>query len=108
MSNVIGEIEQERERQMDKEGWTPEHDDTHTGGELAMAASLYAKYTTRDEYRKVGRRYQELKSAPAEWPWAPLWWKPKTRRRDLVRAAALIVAEIERLDREQARQERGL
>ena len=33
------------------------------------------------------------------WPWAASWWKPKNRRRDLVRAAALIVAEIERIDR---------
>jgi hypothetical protein len=29
-----------------------------------------------------------------------MWWKPKDRRRDLVRAAALIIAEIERLDRD--------
>lgn len=27
------------------------------------------------------------------------WWKPKDRRRNLVKAGALIVAEIERLDR---------
>jgi hypothetical protein len=33
------------------------------------------------------------------WPWEDKWWKPKDRRRDLVRAGALIVAEIERLDR---------
>ncbi|AKQ30008.1 TPA: hypothetical protein JI225_05075 [Acinetobacter baumannii] len=31
-----------------------------------------------------------------------LWsyWKPKSPRQDLVRAAALLIAEIERLDRE--------
>jgi len=33
------------------------------------------------------------------WPWAEKWWKPKNERRDLVKAAALILAEIERLDR---------
>jgi hypothetical protein len=38
-------------------------------------------------------RYEDL------WPWHDDWWKPKDRRRDLIRAAALIVAEIERLDR---------
>jgi hypothetical protein len=27
------------------------------------------------------------------------WWKPTNRRRDLVKAGALILAEIERLDR---------
>ena len=31
--------------------------------------------------------------------WDSEWWKPKDRRRDLIRAGALIVAEIERLDR---------
>lgn len=38
------------------------------------------------------------------WPFPPRSWKPKDRRRDLVRAAALLVAEIERLDREAARE----
>ncbi|MEB3421767.1 hypothetical protein VK682_24660 [Salipiger manganoxidans] len=33
------------------------------------------------------------------WPWDRKWWKPTTPRRDLVKAGALIVAEIERLDR---------
>lgn len=35
------------------------------------------------------------------WPrsWSRAWWKPKNPRRDLVRAAALLIAEIERLDR---------
>lgn len=33
------------------------------------------------------------------WPWDKSWWKPKGARRDLIRAAALIVAEIERIDR---------
>ena len=33
------------------------------------------------------------------WPWNEAAWKPKDARRDLVRTAALIVAEIERLDR---------
>lgn len=33
------------------------------------------------------------------WPWALEWWKPKDNRRNLIRAAALVIAEIERLDR---------
>ena len=38
------------------------------------------------------------------WPgWAWSWWKPKNRRHDLIRAAALIVAEIERIDRQQSK-----
>ena len=33
------------------------------------------------------------------WPWDEQWWKPTTVRRDLVKACALALAEIERLDR---------
>lgn len=37
------------------------------------------------------------------WPWNGRWWKPTNRRRDLIKAGALIVAEIERLDRAEPR-----
>ncbi|AFQ48272.1 hypothetical protein [Burkholderia cepacia] len=39
--------------------------------------------------------------APAWWPktWEPSWSKPTTPRRNLVKAGALILAELERLDR---------
>lgn len=87
--HVILEICRERERQMSKEGWTPEHDDTHVNGELARAASCYAFATD-----KLSLEW---------WPWERAWWKPTTPRRNLVKAAALIVAEIERLDRARAR-----
>ncbi len=86
--NVIDEIAAERKRQIDAEGWTPEHDDEHDEGELAIAASCYASPV-----------FPEGWQVPFAWPWDRKWWKPKSRRRDLIRAAALIVAEIERLDR---------
>ena len=35
-------IAQERERQIEKEGWTAEHDADHTEGQLAKAAACYA------------------------------------------------------------------
>lgn len=78
----------ERERQQSAEGWTPEHDDQHDRGELAAAAACYAHFG----WMKTGR-------APTEWPWSSGWWKPKDTRHDLVKAGALILAEIERLDR---------
>lgn len=78
----------ERHRQMDVEGWTPEHDDHHRKGELAAAAACYAH-----DLRK------HRVASPPYWPWAEEWWKPTDRRRDLVKAGALIIAEIERLDR---------
>jgi len=104
MDDVIAEIAAERRRQVEQEGWTAEHDDSHDGGELALAAAAYAYAATlTDEYRRYVsgsfsiRNNELLRSLwPSSWTG---WWKPKTRRRDLIRSAALIVAEIERLDR---------
>lgn len=103
MTKAIDDIAAERKRQVDKEGWTAEHDDEHTDGSLADAAACYAA-TTRafkaEEFAGVG--YKPYTAYSDLWPksWADCWFKPKKhRRRRLVIAAALIVAEIERLDR---------
>jgi hypothetical protein len=85
---ALVDVAAERKRQREVEGWTPEHDDTHISGEMARAAVCYA------DPLNEGQDYP-----PVKWPWSPGWWKPKDRRRDLVRAAALIIAEIERIDR---------
>ncbi|MFD1189688.1 hypothetical protein [Phenylobacterium conjunctum] len=95
-TTVIEEIAAERRRQIEVEGWTPEHDDEHTAGELADAAAVYA--TTRRIADERGR----LTDVGHWWPWCLSWFKPQGRRRDLIKAAALIVAEIERLDRQEA------
>lgn len=98
--DVIDEIEHERTRQINAEGWSPEHDDEHDSGELARAASCYAEHAARSQSGDWRQRLAaESKSIPLQWPWSKEWWKPKDRRKDLIRAAALIVAEIERLDR---------
>lgn len=86
--DVIAEIAAERRRQIDVEGWTPEHDDEHVDGQMAHAAAAYAE-----------RSAIPHPSPPYWWPWDKKWWNPEGRRRMLVKAAALIVAEIERLDR---------
>lgn len=105
MDDAIADIRAERCRQMHAEGWTPEHDDTHAAGELAKAAACYALNSALPEItREVAAldpetRTHDLVFLRRYWPWASEWWKPKDRRHDLVRAAALIVAEIERLDR---------
>ena len=41
-NKVLDEIAAERREQLGKHGWTPEHDDEHEHGELAMAAACYA------------------------------------------------------------------
>lgn len=85
----------ERQRQIEQEGWTPEHDDQHGSGELAEAAACYAEASADPEGSDV-----PLDSLCGHWPWSVKWWKPsKDRRRNLIKAGALILAEIERLDR---------
>lgn len=84
------DVKDERRRQVEAEGWTPEHDDKHNECELAAAAACYALGTT-DMHCKGAR----------VWPWTPGWWKPEGGyRRMLIKAGALIFAEIERLDRQ--------
>ncbi|RWF44250.1 MAG: hypothetical protein EOS65_02420 [Mesorhizobium sp.] len=95
VAKALDDIAAERQRQISAEGWTVEHDDEHDQGEMALAAACYAYEATRTEHQ----RSLDDGFAPPMWPWAERWWKPTTRRRDLVKAGALIVAEIERLDR---------
>lgn len=88
----------ERRRQIEVEGWTSEHDDQeHDTGDLAAAASAYALHAADmlNPYSQGDGR--DL--IPDFWPFSKKWWKPSVPRRDLVKAGALIIAEIERLDR---------
>lgn len=91
LSHAARDVFDERRRQVEKEGWTPEHDDQHEDGAIAAAAACYA--IGKDSLINIGGHIVRL------WPWEDWCWKPKDRRRDLVRAGALIIAEIERLDR---------
>jgi len=87
----------ERQRQISAEGWTPEHDDAHNDGSLARAAAAYAA-------QSLAAEDAELECGPTPWwPWGRSWWKPASRRRMLEKAGALVLAEIERLDRAAAR-----
>jgi hypothetical protein len=86
-SQALLDVAAERRRQIEIEGWTPEHDDEHDEGDLAAAAACYSLNKTQ-----IG--------AYILWPWNSTWWKPRDTRSNLVRAAALLLAEIERLDRD--------
>ncbi len=97
--SVVEEVAAERQRQIDAEGWSPEHDDMHSIGDLAKAASVYADGASTDGNHKAALAIAGRGAMPSNWPWDPQSYKPKSKRRDLVRAAALIIAEIERLDR---------
>ncbi len=93
-------IAAERRRQVTKEGWTPEHDDReHDQGELALAGACYA-------VAEMERDVNDDNSHPSFWPFAAKWWKPtpNDRKRELVKAGALIAAELDRLLREESRE----
>ncbi|EAR6586254.1 ead/Ea22-like family protein [Salmonella enterica] len=103
---AVRDVIAERQRQISEEGWMSEHDDRYSCGELAGAAACYARYTNArgwvfptnpTDYQSAGE--------PFDWPWDAEWWKPTNPRRDLVKAGALILAEIERMDRSAPTQE---
>lgn len=88
----------ERHRQIEKEGWTQAHDDDHGRGELCLAAVAYALNAARNlSYNPADHGIEILKYWPKNWDMK--YWKPSVPRRDLVKAAALIIAEIDRYDR---------
>ncbi|HHM8528459.1 TPA: hypothetical protein ACRNU4_006535, partial [Pseudomonas aeruginosa] len=88
------DVQAERRRQVEAEGWTPEHDDEHADGQMARAAACYALAGSSAPNDGTAALLVSL-----AWPWDEQWWKPSTARRDLVKACALALAEIERLDR---------
>ncbi|WP_275183563.1 hypothetical protein [Citrobacter freundii] len=91
-SSAITDIIVERLRQQSDEGWTPKNDDMYKLGTLSTAAACYATRAFSTSAYKA--------TIPQAWPWSPHWWKPTNPRRDLVKAGALIAAEIERIDRQ--------
>lgn len=85
LTDALRDVIAERQRQVSVKGWTPEHDDTYTCGELSGTAISYI----------------EPMEAVFYWPaeWHDDSFKPSDERRNLVKATALLLAEIERLDR---------
>lgn len=107
----------ERQRQVEEKGFSPEHDDRHDRSELALAAAAFClakindlrkTFSTEMGDGQVAVTLQD--AAEALWPWNTDEWEPESwsvftassiaaRIRNLVKAAAMIIAEIERLDR---------
>jgi len=89
MKTGIELIEEERKRQINKEGFTADMDQLNAkDGVLAKGAACYCT-TSQTEETKA--------DPPITWPWGKGWWKPKTKLRNLARAGALIAAEIDRI-----------
>lgn len=98
-------IAKERQRQQHLEGWTPKHDDEHTSGELSGGAVSYA--ACAHSQLLVGGKGSTYGPSD-EWAWDSSWWKPSDDPvRNLVKAGALIAAEIDRLKRLPAAPEGG-
>lgn len=91
-------IEQERKRQIEVEGYDVKHDFSEPLNSIVAAAVSYAMCDI------------DMKEAEAWWQWDFKYWKPKDRRRNLVRAGALIAAALDKMqdheDFEKWKQER--
>lgn len=83
----VGLIMAERRRQKEEEGYTLADDDRYTADELVRAAACYLEAESDNVPMLRG------------WPWKRKEWKPADRIRNLVRAGALVAAEIDRLQR---------
>ncbi|WP_278534980.1 hypothetical protein [Delftia acidovorans] len=91
----------ERRRQVSAEGCSTKHDDVYQGSELALAAAWYAT----PPFTRFALDANDMSLWPVSW--LPTSFKPGDRRRELVKSGALIIAELERLDREAAQAKEG-
>lgn len=106
MKTGVELIAEERRRQVEKEGYTAEHDANHGIRDFTSAAKSYLssaslsilsnKYPKDDSWHQYNepcyRRHIRL-----GYPWGENSFKPTTPLRDLVKAGALIAAAIDRL-----------
>lgn len=97
----VGRIAAERRRQVEREGYSTEHDDTHDAGELAACAAGYAMPPDKREMRQMLLEPGKV-FVPKGWPFECCDWKPGDRIRELEKAGALVAAEIDRLLRKRA------
>jgi hypothetical protein len=93
LDKVLIDVKRKRQRQVVVHGWSRVHDDTHVEGELARAAIPYIQATVLSE---LGLTLEELQ---VFWPWPGDFRFVDNPRENLLNAAALLVAELERLDR---------
>ncbi|ELY4780728.1 hypothetical protein SM077_002579 [Cronobacter sakazakii] len=99
LSRAIADIIAERQRQKEKKGYTESRDDNYLPGVLNLAGAAYA--VSASCLPDAKRRADRL------WPWPEagkyLNASSKDPRSALIKAAALIAAEIERIDRAELR-----
>lgn len=99
-------IAAERNRQIEEEGYSPDHDRSHTNGALSAAVAAYAApYPIYHLTVAEGRDLDGVQHGTMNWhePWPGGWERPARaitpadRIRELEKAGALIAAEIDRM-----------
>lgn len=110
MKRGIELIAEERQRQIDVEGYSEQHDSQHKASELIYAAIAYvesakvgincAETGNTNEHEIMMRKVEMGRDYPFGWD-----FKPSTDVRDLVKAGALIAAAIDRILAELAESE---
>jgi hypothetical protein len=95
LERIINEVVKERVRQVQEEGYSFEVDDHGQPGRLAGAA---ASYSVHSAY-VLATGNTSVPGVPEWWPFSKEHWKPKDVRSNLIRAIALNLAEIEKIDR---------
>lgn len=97
MTQALLDVQAERRRQVEVKDWPPEHDDEHVCDEIAALACFYAMPPGAREWDASSTGYGDTLGSAM----LPDGWLAKTgdRRIELIKAGALIIAEIERLDR---------
>lgn len=94
-------INEERNAQVLVNGYTPDHDDGHDGFELTRAAAAYLLYVELANTDRVVLPMITIRQECAEgWPWENGFRPSDDPIKNLVRAGALIAAEIDRLHRQ--------
>lgn len=107
-SKAAFDVIAERGRQIEVEGFDPAFDDANRkDGELSTAAACYLLIDFDSKSKTGWLKRRVVGVINNIWPLAPAWWKPRGKRWNLVRAAALIIAEIELLDRLQEKEGGG-
>lgn len=94
MANFLEKVQEERTRQIKGKGLTPEYDlITNKYEQLATAAACYAS----PEENRGNFSFGFLSC----WPFDIRWWKPSPldRKKEIIKAAALLYAEYDRLDK---------
>ena len=97
-------IAAERRRQIESEGYTPDHDEGHDDCELAMAAIAYAADASFVSVFRMGgdhdgHEFRFTDPWPEGWRRRPTFGSVAGRVKALTKAGALICAEIDRIQR---------